>query len=119
MVSRARRSAPPRINRCARSSPAGCTTAASSPSRSAAGIRQLAPAELAVWEGGRLRLQRYWHLSFPERRLAAADAAVLVRDQARDAIRLRLAGVVGGLLLSDGLDAAAILSLVAADERPP
>ena len=82
-------------------------------------IRQLAPAELAVWEGGRLRLQRYWHLSFPERRLAAADAAVLVRDQARDAIRLRLAGVVGGLLLSDGLDAAAILSLVAADERPP
>ena len=82
-------------------------------------IRQLAPAELAVWEGGRLKLQRYWHLSFPERRLAGAEAAALVREQAREAIRLRLAGVVTGLLLSDGLDAAAILALVAADQRPP
>src|SRR5438128_7485371 len=82
-------------------------------------IRPLAPAEPAVWEGGRLRLQRYWHLSFPERRLAAADAAALVREQAREAIRLRLAGVVAGLLLSGGLDAAALLALVAADRRPP
>ena len=82
-------------------------------------IRQLAPAELAIWEGGRLKLQRYWHLTFPERRLAGAEAATLVREQAREAIRLRLAGVVIGLLLSDGLDAAAILALVAADQRPP
>ena len=82
-------------------------------------IRQLAPGEIAAWEGGRLKLQRYWHLSFPERRLAGAEAAALVREQAREAIRLRLTGVVTGLLLSDGLDAAAILALVAADERPP
>ena len=81
-------------------------------------IRQLAPAELAVWEGGRLKLQRYWHLTFPERRLAGEEAAVLVREQAREAIRLRLAGVGTGLLLSDGLDASAILALVAADQRP-
>src|SRR5207247_2284799 len=69
-------------------------------------IRQLAPAEIAVWEGGRLRFQRYWHLAFPERRLGASEAAALVREQAREAIRLRLAGVVAGLLLSGGLDAA-------------
>jgi len=82
-------------------------------------IRQLAPAEIAVWEGGRLRFQRYWHLAFPERRLGASEAAALVREQAREAIRLRLAGVVAGLLLSGGLDAAALLALVAADRRPP
>jgi hypothetical protein len=77
-------------------------------------IRQLAPAEMAVWESGRLRFQRYWHLAFPERRLAAAEAAALVREQAREAIRLRLAGEVAALLLSDGLDAAALLALAAA-----
>src|SRR5207247_1142522 len=49
----------------------------------------------------------------------AAEAAALVREQAREAIRLRLAGVVAGLLLSGGLDAAALLALVAADRRPP
>src|SRR5437867_1779551 len=52
-------------------------------------IRQLAPAEIAVWEGGRLRFQRYWHLAFPERRLGASEAAALVRGPAREAIRLR------------------------------
>jgi len=82
-------------------------------------IRQLAPAEIAVWEGGRLRFQQYWQLTFPERRLAASEAATLVREQAREAIRLRLAGVVAGFLLSGGLDAAALLALVAADRRSP
>ncbi len=82
-------------------------------------IRQLAPAEIAVWEGGRLRFQQYWQLTFPERRLAASEAATLVREQAREAIRLRLAGVVAGFLLSGGLDAAALLALVAAERRSP
>src|SRR5207244_1344101 len=58
-------------------------------------------------------------LTFPERRLAASEAATLVREQAREAIRLRLAGVVAGFLLSGGLDAAALLALVAADRRSP
>jgi asparagine synthase (glutamine-hydrolysing) len=84
-----------------------------------AGIRQLGPGELALWEDGRLRTQRYWQLTFPERRLTRADLPRLVREQLLEALRLRQAGMVSGLLLSGGLDAAALLALAAADHRLP
>ncbi|HZP43413.1 MAG TPA: asparagine synthase-related protein [Candidatus Binatia bacterium] len=83
------------------------------------GVRQLRPGELAVWEGGRARMQRYWQPTFPERRMGRRDLARLVREQALEAIRLRQTGVAPGLLLSGGLDAAAVLALAAADRRPP
>jgi asparagine synthase (glutamine-hydrolysing) len=82
-------------------------------------IRQLRPGELAVWEEGRLRLQRYWQLVFPERRVTHADLTTLVRDQVVEALRLRQAGLVSGVLLSSGLHAAALLSLAVRDARPP
>jgi asparagine synthase (glutamine-hydrolysing) len=83
------------------------------------GIRQLEPGELAVWEDARLRTQRYWQLGFTERRMGREDVARLVRTQVLEALRLRQTGVVPGLLLSGGLDAAALLALAAADRRPP
>jgi asparagine synthase (glutamine-hydrolysing) len=83
------------------------------------GIRQLRPGELAVWEDGRLRQQRYWQLVFPERRVAHADLVTLVREQVVDALRLRQAGQVTGVLLSGGLHAASILALAVGDQRPP
>src|SRR5207244_2923832 len=84
-----------------------------------AGIRQLGPGEMALWEDGRLRTQRYWQLTFPERRLSRGDLPRLIREQLLDALRLRQAGMVSGLLLSGGLDAAALLALAAADHRLP
>src|SRR5213595_3145963 len=89
------------------------------PSTVYAGIRQLGPGEMALWEDGRLRTQRYWQLTFPERRMARADLPRLIREQLLDALRLRQAGMVSGLLLSGGLDAAALLALAAADHRLP
>jgi asparagine synthase (glutamine-hydrolysing) len=83
------------------------------------GIRQLRPGELAVWEDGRLRLQRYWQLVFPGRRVTHADLVALVREQVIEALRLRQAGLVTGVLLSGGLHAAALLALAVRDERPP
>ncbi len=83
------------------------------------GIRQLGPGEMALWEDGRLRTQRYWQLTFPERRLTRGDLPRLIREQLLDALRLRQAGMVSGLLLSGGLDAAALLALAAADHRLP
>ena len=89
------------------------------PSTVYAGIRQLGPGEMALWEDGRLRTQRYWQLTFPERRMTRADLPRLIREQLLDALRLRQAGMVSGLLLSGGLDAAALLALAAADHRLP
>src|SRR5439155_520581 len=62
------------------------------------GIRQLAPGELAIWEDGRLRTQRYWQLTFPERRMARPDvpaALHLAARRARTDVGVGLAGVGG------------------------
>ena len=82
-------------------------------------IRQLGPGELAVWEDGRIRVQQYWQLTFPERRMARGDLPGLFRTQILEALRLRQAGVVSALLLSGGLGAATLLALAASDRRPP
>jgi hypothetical protein len=83
------------------------------------GIRQLGPGESAVWEDGRVRTQRYWQLTFPERRMTRADVPAVLREQMVEAHRLRQAGMVTGLLLSGGLDAAAVLALTSVDRRLP
>jgi asparagine synthase (glutamine-hydrolysing) len=83
------------------------------------GIRALGPGELAVWEDGRLRRQRYWQLTFPERRLARPDAPRLLRVQLVEAVRMRQAGVLAGVLLTDDLDAAAVLALATLEGRTP
>lgn len=82
-------------------------------------VRQVRPGELLQWDAGRVRHQRYWHLAFPERRLVRVDAPMLVRERLREALRLRQAGTVTGLLLSDGLLATALLGEAAAERRPP
>src|SRR5262249_59916739 len=82
-------------------------------------IRQLGPGELAVWEDGRIRVQQYWQLTFPERRMASGELPALFRTQLLEALRLRQAGVVSALLLSGGLGAATLLALAASDRRPP
>ncbi|MCW5892654.1 MAG: hypothetical protein KIT14_19240 [bacterium] len=82
-------------------------------------VRQVRPGELLQWDAGRLRHHRYWHLTFPERRLLRVDAPTLVRERLREALRLRQAGIVTGLLLSDGLVSTALLGEVAAERRPP
>src|SRR5262249_40487068 len=82
------------------------------------GIRQVRPGELLVWEPGRLRAQRYWQLRFPDardaRRTVAREAVRRVREQLDDAVRIRTAGVVSGLLLSGGLGAGSVLAIAAA-----
>jgi asparagine synthase (glutamine-hydrolysing) len=83
------------------------------------GVRQLRPGEMAVWESGRLRTQQYWQLTFPERRMTRADFPALFRAQVLEALRLRQAGVVSALLLSGGIDAAALLTLAVSEGRPP
>ncbi len=82
-------------------------------------VRQVRPGELLVWDEGRLRQQRYWHLAFPERRLLRADGAGLVRQRLLESLAMRQAGSMSSLLLSGGLDAAAILVASVAERQPP
>jgi asparagine synthase (glutamine-hydrolysing) len=88
-----------------------------------AGVRQLMPGELVVWEPGRTRPHRYWQLRFPEaregRRVVFREAGRRVREQLDDAVQQATSGVVTGMLLSGGLGSAATLALAAALDRRP
>jgi asparagine synthase (glutamine-hydrolysing) len=87
------------------------------------GIRQVSAGELLVWEPGRLRTQRYWQLRFPDareaRRTVAREAVRRVREQVDEAVRIRTAGAVGGMMLSGGLGAGSVLAVATALDRRP
>ncbi len=78
------------------------------------GIRKLAPGTYATWQLGRLQEVRYW---FPPDRQAFSgkntdDSAEQFTEKLQDAVRLR-AGA--GLLLSGGIDSAAMVAVLAAN----
>ena len=80
-----------------------------------AGIRKLPPAHTATLDDGVLALRRYWTLPAPPPpgapRVAFADAARRVREELREAVRLRLeADVPLGVFLSGGIDSSAIVA---------
>ncbi len=76
-----------------------------------AGIHKLPPASRAVYQNGRLSLQRYWHTVFPpepERRTdgeLTADFWARLRTATEDRL---MADVPVGVFLSGGLDSSAI-----------
>ena len=79
-----------------------------------AGIRRLAPATFALWEFGRLRETRYWFAPDREARRALPEAG----EDPVGGFAVRLRDAMGepsdcGILLSGGLDSAALLSLAA------
>jgi asparagine synthase (glutamine-hydrolysing) len=78
-----------------------------------AGLSELPPAHNAVFDNGRLTLQRYWQL--PQGSVAAPAAERVERfgELLRDAVRLRFrSDVPVALLQSGGLDSSAICSVV-------
>lgn len=83
------------------------------------GIRQLWPGECLLLEDGRMRPQRYWQPTFPERRRPIPDLPRLVRGQLVDAMRVAFGAEAPALLLSGGFAAAVLLALAADDGRPP
>jgi len=83
-----------------------------------AGIRRLAPATFALWEFGRLRETRYWFAPDRDPRRASPEAG----EDAVGGFAVRLREAVGGsddcgILLSGGLDSAALLSLASDGKR--
>lgn len=82
-----------------------------------AGIRQVPPAHLVIWEGGQARSRRYWDLD----PAAAWDAADMVGARRRlqelleDGVRRRLPvdGARAGFTVSSGMDSSSVASLAA------
>lgn len=89
------------------------------------GVRSVPPGHRLIVEHGRLRLERYWELDFPEAgcERRERDANVLVDeldDLLRHAVRRRLRGdvpVVG--YLSGGVDSTTVLALAKEEQGRP
>ncbi len=79
------------------------------------GIQALEPGTYGVWRDGRLRIQRYYELDFPERDLEPRDALEQLDELMRMGVDLRMrADVPVGAYLSGGLDSSITATLAAA-----
>jgi asparagine synthase (glutamine-hydrolysing) len=77
------------------------------------GVRKLLPGHTLTWQSGRIEIQRYWSISFPNVDIAPARSdSDYVADWSalfRESVRLRLmADVPLGMFLSGGIDSSAI-----------
>jgi asparagine synthase (glutamine-hydrolysing) len=79
------------------------------------GISKLPPAHHLTVEKGRLRIQRYWNLSYaPKLKVSFAEAQRLLDEKICEATRIRLySDVPLGCFLSGGVDSSLILSNMA------
>jgi asparagine synthase (glutamine-hydrolysing) len=89
------------------------------------GIHKLLPGHRLVFEGGQIRIERYWDvpLDGPDPELEAlGDRAIVMRfrDLLQESVRLRLmADVPLGMFLSGGIDSSAVAALMAREVNRP
>ena len=79
-------------------------------------IRKLPPGHWLAWQDGRVEVRAYWDLVFDggDRRLDEATAAAELRERLEDSIaHHRISDVPLGVLLSGGIDSAAVTALLA------
>ena len=80
------------------------------------GVKRLAPGHTLVWKDGRIRIDRYWSLSFDPAAIDQRPDRVLIdeyRERFRESVRLRLmADVPLGMFLSGGIDSASITAMM-------
>jgi asparagine synthase (glutamine-hydrolysing) len=79
------------------------------------GIRKLRPGHALKWEGGRLREEPYWHLSFDDSsRRSEAEHAERLGELIRSAVRKRLGSAEesAGAYLSGGMDSSSVVSIM-------
>jgi len=79
------------------------------------GIKRLLPGHTLVWDDGRVRIERYWDLSFAKSDSSHNDAQYVEEffELFRESVRLRLmADVPLGMFLSGGIDSSAIVSVM-------
>ena len=78
------------------------------------GIHKLPPAHFLVFERGKIRLEKYWKLSYsPKLALSFPEACERFREILNDAIRLRMISDVSlGVFLSGGMDSGAVTAVM-------
>lgn len=78
------------------------------------GIKKLPPAHFAIFQHGRLRLERYWEPSLQhESRRSLGELCEMLRAELTEAVRLRLRSDVPiGAFLSGGVDSTTIVGLM-------
>ncbi len=79
------------------------------------GVKRLPPGHTLVWEDGRIRIERFWDLSFGKvgERMGEDDYVAQFSELFRESVRLRLmADVPLGMFLSGGIDSSAIAAVM-------
>lgn len=86
------------------------------PATSFEGVHALPPGHIAIAEGGKVKVSKYWDWEFPTHPITAIDEGQLaeaLRALLIDAVRLQLrADVPVGAYLSGGLDSSVITTLI-------
>jgi asparagine synthase (glutamine-hydrolysing) len=83
-------------------------------------VRKLPPGHRLAWQAGRVEVRRYWDLVLDDgaRRLDARAAAEAFREQLEDSVaHHQISDVPLGVLLSGGIDSAAVTALLAGGGR--
>jgi len=86
------------------------------------GAKRLPPAHFLVWEGGRVRTERYWDLHYVPKLRLGALAAYRERflEIFRESVRLRLVSDVPlGAFLSGGVDSGAVVAMMSLEGAAP
>jgi asparagine synthase (glutamine-hydrolysing) len=80
------------------------------------GVKRLPPGHTLIWKDGRIRIDRFWSLSFSPAAIDQRPDRVLIdeyRERFRESVRLRLmADVPLGMFLSGGIDSASITAMM-------
>jgi len=84
-------------------------------------IHKLPPAHYLILKDGRLKVERYWKLSYSNKlKISEEDAIQEVRRRLHQAVRLRLVSDVPlGAFLSGGIDSAAAVALMSQESSSP
>lgn len=86
-----------------------------------AGVKQLPPGHLLIYENGAIRTRQYWQPDFsPVATVSENDAVLEIRRLIEDAVRLRMdCDAPYGAYLSGGLDSSTVVSLMSRMQDRP
>ncbi|MBD3306531.1 asparagine synthase (glutamine-hydrolyzing) [candidate division KSB3 bacterium] len=85
------------------------------------GILKLPPAHTLLWEGGKVRLERYWQLSYvPKVQMEESEILAALTDLLQESVRLRMISDVPiGAFLSGGIDSSLVVAMMAQASTQP